>query len=155
MKLSISREAQPRRRRSIYHLALGVLMLLACTLTACEKTPQVGVGTQEPAKVRVVNNCDKIAFFKVSDDKGSYIYEEVQPRSKGGPWKLADLCGTALIQDSLEVDILVVVPIMNDDIEPHTVPIYSELIHFDPLPQHVFTILPDYTVEYTLMMANP
>ena len=55
MKLSISREAQPRRRRSIYHLALGVLMLLACTLISCEKNNDTPAGTTPDIQVQVRN----------------------------------------------------------------------------------------------------
>lgn len=59
MKSPFSRSAQPRRRRNIYHLALGVLMLLACTLTSCEKeeTPVVG-SIYQTVTVRMINNTD-------------------------------------------------------------------------------------------------
>ena len=125
----------------------------ALLLAACEpEDPQVGVGTENPPVIRVVNNCDKTIIFKVSEDKGNYIYEEVQPRSKGGPWKLTDGYNNALPHEPMEVAILTHQNEF-DSVESHL--IYFEHILFDPLPQHVFTVLPNYTVEYTLMMANP
>ena len=133
---------------SLFIILAAALLLL----TACEKDPQVGIGTEQPPVIRVVNNCDKIAFFKVSNDKGNYIYEEVQPRSKGGPWKLTDGYNNALPHEPMEVAILIRQNEF-DSVASHL--IYFEHILFDPLPQHIFTVLPNYTVEYTLMMANP
>ena len=142
----------PKKAR-LLHYSLFFFAAALLLLTACEpEDPQVGTGTEQPPIIHVVNNCDKTIIFKVSEDKGSYINEEVQPRSKGGPYKLTDVYNNTLTHDSLEVAILTHQNEF-DSVASHL--IYFEHILFDPLPQHVFTVLPNYTVEYTLMMANP
>ena len=137
------------------HHALAALSLSAVLLmlTACEKKqdPTVGVGTQEPAKVQGVNNSDKRVSINIYDSGGLYLNKDIEPRSKGGPWKLVDFYGTALMQDSLDVEIKLHTGIF--DSVPSYV-LFHERIHFDPVPQHVFTINADYTIDYSLMMVN-
>ena len=150
MKASSAALLQPRRRRNIYHLALCAAALLL--LSACEKTPEVGgTGTTEPVVIRVVNNCDKNATFRVGDDKGTYLSEIVAPHSKGGPWKLVDVYNQAIQRDYFDVDITIHKNLF-DSVQP--TPTYFERIHFDPVPQHIFTINVDYTVDYTLMTIS-
>lgn len=138
--------------KSFHHLHHFIIIAAALLLlSACEKTPEVGVGTAEPVVIRVVNNCDKNATFRVGDDKGTYLSETVEPHSKGGPWKLVDDYNQAIQRDYFDVDITIHKNLF-DSVQP--TPTYLERIHFDPVPQHIFTINVDYTVDYTLMTIS-
>lgn len=164
MKSPFSRSAQPRRRRNIYHLALGVLMLLACCmLTSCNKEPLDGDPQPMPtyALVSVVNNCDKLAHFEVADEEGAYGYQvhaTVDANQEAGPWRVYNyFVRYSEKEDKWNceyVDIEIALDIISGEL-PTRESIFTERFYLVPDAMYIFTINPDYTVECMVTGANP